>query len=122
MYEQAEYRFDWSSVKKKFLVILIIGILIFCIATLLIKPKNKTSYFDDNLTTMTSVAKKYYSQNNTAEKLTLEEMVNKKMVASFIDEDGNTCNLKKSYAQIDNNKVIVNLICNHNQKTTETSL
>ena len=51
-----------------------------------------------------------------------EEMINKKMLIDFVDENGNNCNTKKSYAQINNNKIKISLTCDIEQKTTEITI
>ena len=122
MYEEAEYRFDWSGVMFK--ILFVVAALVIAIVLIFIfssKSNISTDYFKDNMNTMVSVAKNYYSSNNINEKITLEEMIDKKMIIDFIDEDGNTCDAQNSYATLNNNKITVNLVCNKQQEKVDVN-
>lgn len=119
MYDEVEYKVNWFEQFRKGLVIILI-IFILGICVLLLIPKNKqVNYFEDNLQTMISVAKNYYKDSNNREKLTLKEMVNKKMLIEFVDENGEYCDVNNSYAKINNNKIEVFLKCPSNEQKAE---
>ena len=119
MYDEVEYKVNWFEKFRKGLVIVLI-IFILGICVLLLIPKNKqVNYFEDNFQTMISVAKNYYKDSNNMEKLTLKEMVNKKMLIEFVDENGEYCDVNNSYAKISNNKIEVFLKCPSNEQKAE---
>ena len=119
MYDEVEYKVNWFEKFRKGLVIVLI-IFILGICVLLLIPKNKqVNYFEDNFQTMVSVAKNYYKDSNNMEKLTLKEMVNKKMSIEFVDENGEYCDVNNSYAKINNNKIEVFLKCPSNEQKVE---
>ncbi len=119
MYDEVEYKVNWFEKFRKGLVIVLI-IFILGICVLLLIPKNKqVNYFEDNFQTMVSVAKNYYKDSNNMEKLTLKEMVNKKMLIEFVDENGEYCDVNNSYAKINNNKIEVFLKCPSNEQKVE---
>ena len=117
MYDEAEYLFDWHSVAKRIIMVVIILTIIAIIILLFNKSKTPANYFDDNLNTMTSVATRYYQQSNATEKITLKEMIDRRMLIEFVDEDGSMCDINNSYATVENNHVKVFLKCNSNQET-----
>ena len=122
MYEEAISSINWQNVAIRLIgFIILIGILLLSIYLLTIE-KPKTSFFEDNLTTMTSVAKNYYNKNDIEDKITLREMIDKKMVLEFIDEDGKQCDVNNSYAKLENNKLKVFLTCNKKSKTKMISI
>lgn len=125
MYDEAVYKFDWSSAIKKGFIILLFVVLAL-ILILVFSGNHKKSdfdYFQDNLNTMVSVAQNYYTQNDlNQDTITLEEMIDKKMVLEFVDENGKTCDTKNSYAKLDNNKIIVHLTCSKQVEEKEITL
>ena len=83
--------------------------------------KNAEDNFDENLDRMKAVAFEYFKQTKlpekvgSTEKLTLEEMLEKKLLLDFTD-NGKSCDLKESYIQAtrtldDNYALRVNLTC-----------
>ena len=124
MYDEVEYTINWGDkFKKGIIVAFVLFAIIFVI--LLIKPKNNlknTNYFEDNINTMLNVAKNYYKEQDAQEKITLKEMVNKKMLLQFVDENGRYCDINNSYAIRRNNKVEVFLKCSNQEKTTESNI
>ena len=62
---------------------------------------------------MLKVAQNYYQSNETSDKITLQEMLDKKMLLKFIDDDGNYCDTQSSYAIRQSNKVEVYLKCSN---------
>lgn len=97
-------------VTKLLLAILFI-ILIFMIFVWLFPTKGYfNSLFQDvfrnNIDAMREAGEKYYTAERLplnvgdSEKITLQEMLDKKMILPFTDKNGKTCNLKKSYVKI----------------------
>lgn len=62
--------------------------------------------FNDNINAMKESAKSYYTidrlpkNNGQSAKMTLQEMLNKKIVAPFVDANGKSCNASSSYVQV----------------------
>ncbi len=62
--------------------------------------------FNDNITSMKEAARSYYTidrlpkNNGDTDKMTLQEMLNKKMVAPFVDANGKTCDTNDSYVEV----------------------
>ena len=125
MYEDANINFNWSTVFKRLLIIFILIAISLIMITLITKKSwsKPEDYFEDNFTTMISVAKNYYTQNDLNNtKITLQEMIDKKMLLEFVDENGNTCDTKKSYANLDNNKLTVYLKCSTKQDQKQMNI
>ena len=117
MYDEVEYHINWASKFKKAIIvigiIILIGIIV--LSFLKNKPKVQNNFFEDNLNTMIKVAKNYYQNNENLDKITLKEMLDKKMMLEFYDENGHTCDLYSSYAKKENNKIEVYLKCETKQ-------
>ena len=86
--------------------------------------KNPEDDFETNLDKMKSVAYEYFTKSRlpekvgSTEKLTLEEMLDKKLLLDFTD-NGKSCDLKDSYIQAtrtleDNYALRINLTCGKN--------
>lgn len=62
--------------------------------------------FNDNINAMKEAAKSYYTvdrlpdTNGKSVKMSLQEMLNKKMVAPFVDANGKSCNASSSYVEV----------------------
>ena len=62
--------------------------------------------FNDNINAMKESARSYYTidrlpkNNGDSTKMTLQEMLNKKMVAPFVDANGKSCNASTSYVEV----------------------
>jgi len=77
--------------------------------------------FNNNITTMKEAAIPYFTTERLPEKvgdsvtLTLKEMLDLKLLVPFVDKDGNTCDLTKSYVKLTKEKneyvMKVNLKC-----------
>ena len=65
--------------------------------------------FNDNITAMKEAARSYYttdrlpSTNGGKAKMTLQEMLNKKMLAPFVDSKGKSCDTSASYVEVTRN-------------------
>ena len=124
MYDEVDYKVDWADKFKKAILIFIVMFIIASIILLIIrKPQEEQSnFFDDNLNTMMGVAKNYYSQNDTDKKITLKEMVKKKMMLDLTDEEGNLCDYNNSYAIRNNQNIKVYLKCANEEKETDDNI
>ena len=62
--------------------------------------------FNENIKTMKEAAKDYYTTDklpvtiNESKKLTLQDMLDKKMILEFVDKNGNICSNENSYVQV----------------------
>ena len=62
--------------------------------------------YNDNINSMKEAAKSYYtidrlpSNNGGTSKMTLQEMLNKKIVAPFVDANGKSCDSTASYVEV----------------------
>lgn len=62
--------------------------------------------FNDNINAMKESARSYYTierlpkNNGDSTKMTLQEMLSKKMVAPFVDANGKTCDASSSYVEV----------------------
>ena len=65
--------------------------------------------FNDNITAMKDAARAYFtvdrlpSTNGGTAKMTLQEMLNKKMLVPFVDSNGKTCDTSASYVEVTRN-------------------
>ena len=82
--------------------------------------------FSDNINNMKDAARTYFttdrlpSTNGGKVKLTLKEMLNKKMLVPFVDKNGNACDTENSYVEVTRNSTYdytlkVNLVCGEEQ-------
>ena len=124
MYDEVDYKVDWADkFKKAILIFIVMFIIAFVILLIIRKPQEEQSnFFEDNLNTMMGVAKNYYSQNDTDKKITLKEMVKKKMMLDFTDEEGNLCDYNNSYAIRNNQNIKVYLKCANEEKETDDNI
>ncbi len=97
------------------LVIKIFLILLFVfLITLLFPMPNLTPFynriFNDNVQTMKDAAEDYFTKERMPEKvgdsskLTLKQMIDKKLILPFLDKNGNECDLEKSYVRVTKKK------------------
>ncbi|HPE15279.1 MAG TPA: hypothetical protein PLT65_05645 [Bacilli bacterium] len=88
------------------LVIIFVLLLIWLCPMLNIKSHN-SSVFNDNIDRMREAATSYFTNERLPKevgestKITLEEMVNNKLLLPVLDSRGRTCNEEKSYVEID---------------------
>lgn len=89
--------------------IALILLFIFLLIWLFPMPKLETFYdriFADNIKIMQEAAKDYFNverlpkELGEKERITLREMIDKKMVLPFLDRDGNMCDFDKSYVEV----------------------
>ena len=98
-------------------------------------PNMKPFYsnvFRENIKYMQDAAESYYTTDklpknvgDTAE-MTLQDMIDKNLILPFVDEDGNSCDTKKSYVEVKKNKndytLKVNLVCPNEENYVEKTL
>jgi conjugal transfer mating pair stabilization protein TraN len=128
MYEDGNYKIqiDWKSLILKF-VLIVIAILL--IVWLFPMPKLDTFYnrvFNDNLATMKEAAENYFTTDNlpvsngASSTLKLQDMLDKKLIVSFVDKNNNACNTSNSYAQVtktENNTYVLKVQLSCDDKT-----
>ncbi|MBP3635262.1 MAG: hypothetical protein J6J17_02220 [Bacilli bacterium] len=105
MEEKSKSGFIRDIVIKVFLILLFVFLI-----TLLFPMPNLTPFYDavfnNNIQTMKDAAENYFTKERMPEnvgdssKLTLKQMLDKKLVLPFLDEDGKECNIEKSYVQV----------------------
>ena len=93
------------------LIVKILLVLLFVFLLMWLFPMPNLSPFYDkifaaNINTMTDAAKNYFTTARLPEKegetktLTLQEMIDNKMIVSFTDSDGKACDTNKSYVEV----------------------
>ncbi len=107
--------------------IIFAGLFIFILIWLFNKnvPNMKPFYsnvFRENIKYMQEAGESYFTDDKMPKelgeevKLTLDEMINKKLILPFVDEDGNACNLQSSYVSVvkteNGYELKTNLVCN----------
>lgn len=89
--------------------VLLIVLFIFLLMFLFPMPNLTTFYdaiFNNNVQTMKDAAEKWYTtermpqEEGDIEKLTLQEMLDKKLILPFVDKDGNSCDTNESYVSV----------------------
>ncbi len=98
--------------KSLILKLLLLALIFFAIFWLFTPRKDKKENNDDktfnkNITNMKSAAKKYFNDqtilpSKTGERvrITLQEMLNKKLIVKFTDKNGHYCDVDNSYSQV----------------------
>ena len=109
MEERSRTGFIRDLVIKIFLILLFVFLI-----TLLFPMPNLTPFynriFNDNVQTMKDAAEDYFTKDRMPEnvgdssKLTLQQMIDKKLVLPFVDKEGNACDTKKSYVKVTKKK------------------
>lgn len=106
MYEERKYVFDWKGFVLKLILVIL---LLFAVFKLFTGVKTNTLYdqiYNNNLTTMKEAATSYYTTDRLpknigdSETMTLQDMLNNKMLVEFADKDGNACDTFGSYITI----------------------
>lgn len=109
MEERRKSSFIRDIVIKVFLILLFVLLII-----LLFPMPNLTSFYDavfnNNVQTMKDAAEDYFTKERMPEnegdkvKLTLQDMLDKKLILPFLDKDGNECDSEKSYVEVTKKK------------------
>ena len=111
--EETSFKSFKSVLMKILLIVLLLFILMILFPTkgFITNHFNKNSAdsndnFNTNMIAMATAGSGYYNKSrlpkNTGEqeKITLEEMINQKMITKFTDEKGVACSAKKSYVEV----------------------
>lgn len=75
--------------------------------------------FEENINNLKIAAETYF-ENNDKNKVTLKELIEKNLSAPLLDKLGNSCNTE-SYAEKQEEKMIIHLDCNEKSDTIEIS-
>ena len=107
--ERTRGSFIRDLVIKIFLILLFVFLI-----TLLFPMPNLTPFynriFNDNVQTMKEAAEDYFTKDRMPQKvgdsskLTLQQMLDKKLVLPFLDKDGKECDTNKSYVKVTKKK------------------
>ncbi len=106
MYEERKHTFDWKGFLLKLIIILLF---IFVIYQLFTGVKTNTLYdqiYNNNITTMKEAAVSYYTTDRLpknigdSKTMTLQDMLNDKLLVEFVDKDGKACDTFGSYVTV----------------------
>lgn len=75
--------------------------------------------FNQNIKSMEIAANNYFSEFNEDTKITLKQLIEKKLLVDLKDSTGNICNSDKSYVENKEDKIYIYLNCNEKEGTTE---
>lgn len=98
-----------SFIRDLLVKVLLIVIFIFLLMYLFPMPNLKPFYssiFNNNIQTMKDAAEDYYTtermpkENGKSTKMTLQDMIDDKLIIPFVDKDGKSCDTKKSYVKV----------------------
>lgn len=102
-----------SFIRDLLVKLLLIVIFIFLLMYLFPMPNLSPFYssiFNDNIQTMKDAAEDYYTTERMPKevgkstKMSLKEMIDKKLIIPFVDKDGNKCDTNNSYVQVTKEK------------------
>lgn len=109
MEERRKSSFIRDIVIKIFLILLFVFLIV-----LLFPMPNLTPFYDavfnNNVQTMKDAAEDYFTKERMPEKegdkvkLTLQDMLDKKLILPFLDKDGKECDTQKSYVEVTKKK------------------
>ena len=109
MQEKSRTGFIRDIIIKIFLILLFVFLI-----TLLFPMPNLTPFynriFNDNIQTMKDAAEDYFTKDRMPQnvgdssKLTLQQMLDKKLILPFLDKEGKECDAKKSYVKVTKKK------------------
>lgn len=105
--ENSNYKISWFKVMG----VIIAFIVIIAIVCMLYPKNNKssaiaTNTYVNNINLMKDAGFEYFRETNLPEKIgsskeiTLEEMLDSKLIMEFVDENGKTCDVKNSYIKV----------------------
>ena len=108
-----ETRSNLSFIRDLIIKIFLILLFVFLLTLLFPMPKLTPFYnriFNDNVQTMKDAAENYFTKERMPEKvgdsskLTLQQMIDKKLILPFIDKEGKECDTKNSYVKVTKKK------------------
>lgn len=109
MYEEDKYSINWFKIALRLVIILLVLLLSIKLITVVLGNKTnvkETDIMHDALKSMDVVARDYFQGDKLpkevgeSDEITLEELINKKLIQDIIDEDGNKCDVKKSTIKV----------------------
>lgn len=99
-----------SSIVRDLIIKIFLILLFVFLITILFPMPNLTAFYDsvfnNNVQSMKDAADSYFTKERMPEKvgdsvkLTLQQMLDKKLILPFLDKDGNECDANKSYVQV----------------------
>ena len=99
-----------SSIVRDLIIKIFLILLFVFLITILFPMPNLTAFYDsvfnNNVQSMKDAADSYFTKDRMPEKvgdsvkLTLQDMLDKKLILPFLDKDGNECDTKKSYVKV----------------------
>ena len=99
-----------SSIIRDILIKVVLIVLFVFLLTFLFPMPNLTTFYDavfnNNIQTMKEAAEDYFTTDRMPtelgkeETLTLQDMLDKKLILPFVDKDGKACDTKKSYVTV----------------------
>ena len=99
-----------SSIIRDILIKVVLIVLFVFLLTFLFPMPNLTTFYDavfnNNIQTMKEAAEDYFTTDRMPtelgkeETLTLQDMLDKKLILPFVDKDGKVCDTKKSYVTV----------------------
>lgn len=104
-----ERKINWLSLFIKIIIIFVFLLIIIWLVSKLVGNKLSDT-FKNNINNMEEVAVTYFKEIDLPQekgksiKLTLEEMIEKKLIISINENEEKTCDVKKSYSKITRNK------------------
>lgn len=124
---ESEKRINWLSLFIKIIIVFIFLLIIIWLISKIINNNKLSETFKNNINNMEKVSIEYFKsidlplEKEQSIKITLEELIEKKLIISVNNETENKCNLKDSYSEIkrEKDKYIVNttLECGKEKET-----
>ena len=124
---ESERRINWISLFIKIIIIFIFILIIIWLLSKIIGRNKLSSTFNTNINNMEKVAVDYFKtvdlplEKGKSTKITLKEMIDKKLIVSINKDGKNTCDTEKSYSKITRQKknylVKTTLDCGKEKKT-----
>ncbi len=103
---EKERRINWLSLLVKIIIIFVLSLIIIWIIAKIVGGKKLSDTFKQNINSMENTAVNYFKtidlpqKKNESIKITLGEMIDKKLLISQKENDVTTCDTKKSVAKI----------------------
>ena len=101
-----EREINWLSLFIKIVIAFAFILIIVWLVSKLINRNKLSDTFKNNINNMETVAIKYFkdidlpTEKGESIKITLEEMIEKELIISVSNKDGEKCNTKNSYSKI----------------------
>ena len=122
-----ERQINWLSLFIKIIIVFIFAIIIIWLVSKIINNNKPSETFKNNINNMEEVAVSYFKEidlpqeKGKSTKITLEEMIEKKLIVSVNENNKSICDVKKSYSKITRNKkdykVETTLVCGKEKDT-----